>query len=534
MLLILLLLIPLVCALLIATVGKKSVAVRNTFILLPCFLDFCLVAMMAPQTFSGKIYSFTLVKVNPFAISFRADQFAVYMGLLISFLFFLTMIYSFGYMEHEGERGQIRYYCCLVLALGSTLGVMFAADLASYFICFEWLTMSVYPLVIHEESEKAYKSGVKYMVYLMTGGASVLLGIVATYGLTGGNLTFTPGGIPALREQSTQILWVLCGLFTFGFGFKAAIMPMHSWLPDAMIAPTPVSAVLHAVAVVNVGLSGFYRVFYNIIGIELLEQTGFGVVLGAMASITIIVSALIALRQNEIKRMLAFSTVNQLSYVLLGIVSFKIIGMLGAILHIVYHSFMKITLFYTAGAIITQSGNKYISKMNGLAKKMPVTMGAFTVAAIGIIGLPPVAGWISKWYLVQAFYSDPSPLNIMFGTVFILSGLIELGYFTPPIFLAYFKKPLPVEVNDHVEDSHGGHHGGGVEGREAPKTMLIPIAIVAVVSLLFGFWGGLPHTLGKATLSALMGDKDQFQQAEQLPRKQGAVVSNTLKERKIY
>lgn len=523
----LLLLIPLFCAIMIATVGKKSIYIRNTFIILPCFLDFCLVALMAPNTFSGKIYKFTWVEAAPFAFRFQADHFAVYMGLLISFLFLLTMIYSFGYMEHEGPRGQTRYYCALVLALGSTMGIMFAADFVSYFICFEWLTMSVYPLVIHEESEKAYNSGVKYTVYCMTGGVSVLMGIALTYMLTGGNLAFTPGGIPAMRVQSTGVLWLLCSLFTFGFGFKAAIMPLHSWLPDAMIAPTPVSAVLHAVAVVNVGLSGFYRFIYNIVGINVVERIGFGLVIGTLASITIIVSALIALRQNEIKRMLAFSTVNQLSYVLLGIVSFKIIGMLGAILHIVYHSFMKITLFYSAGAIITQSGNKYISKMSGLAKTMPVTMGAFTVGAIGIIGLPPVAGWVSKWYLVQSYFSDPTALNIMFGCVFILSGLIEMGYFTPPIFLAYFKKPLPVNNDIHEEDahgvhnphdndnSHGGHdshgnehgHGGhhGDSDKEAPMTMLVPIAIVAIISLILGFWGALPHKLAGPTLSALIG-----------------------------
>ena len=507
----LLVLLPLFFAVLVATAGKKSRTLRNSCVLLPCLLDFFLVLLMAPSSLAGDPAAFTWVEIAPFALAFRADVFAIYMGLLISFLFFLTMIYSFGYMEHEGEHGQTRYYCCLVLALGAAMGIMFAADLVSYFICFEWLTMAVYPLVIHVETEEAYKSGAKYIVYLMTGGASVLLGIVMTYGLTGGNLTFTPGGIPALQNQSANMLWVLCALFTFGFGFKAAIMPMHSWLPDAMIAPTPVSSVLHAVAVVNVGLSGFYRTFYNVIGIRVVERIGFGLLLGALASITIIASAVIALKQNEIKRMLAFSTVNQLSYVLLGIVSFKFIGMLGALLHIVYHSFMKITLFYTAGAIITQSGNKYISKMAGLAKKMPVTMGAFTIGAIGIIGLPPVAGWVSKWYMVQAYFSSPGLLNVFFGCVFILSGLIELGYFTPPIFLAYFKRPVTeIDENSHAQDAHGGHAGGhahhGDGEKEAPMTMLVPITIVALISLLFGFWGSLPHYLARSALSALLGN----------------------------
>jgi multicomponent Na+:H+ antiporter subunit D len=259
-----------------------------------------------------------------------------------------------------------------------------------------------------------------------------------------------------------------------------------------MIAPTPVSAVLHAVAVVNIGLFGFYRVIYTIFGIELYQRLGFGTYLAVAAAITIIVSALLALRQNEIKRMLAFSTVNQLSYVLLGIVCFQFIGMLGAMLHIVYHSFMKITLFYAAGTIISQSGNKYIGKMGGLAKQMPITMLAFTVAAIGIVGLPPVAGWVSKWYIMQGFLQQPSLSHIIFAAVFILSSIIELGYFTPPIYLAYFgdgeKEGPPVKL-----------------GSEAPLTMLVPMVIVACVSLLFGIWGLVPHWLAKPALAGLMG-----------------------------
>ncbi len=299
-----------------------------------------------------------------------------------------------------------------------------------------------------------------------------------------------------MQEYDRGILLILFLLFTAGFGFKAALLGFHSWLPDAMIAPTPVSAVLHAVAVVNVGLFGFYRVIYTIFGVELYQRMGFGLYLGIAASITIIVSALIALRQNEIKRMLAFSTVNQLSYVLLGIVSFQFIGMLGAMLHIVYHSFMKITLFYAAGTIITQSGNKYIGKMGGLAKKMPITMLAFTVAAVGIIGLPPVAGWVSKWYLMQGFLQQPSLIHIIFAGVFITSSIIELGYFTPPIYLAYFAK----------EEKQSNPTSNPTKlGTEAPLTMLVPMVIVACISLLFGLWGLFPHWLAKPALVGLIG-----------------------------
>jgi formate hydrogenlyase subunit 3/multisubunit Na+/H+ antiporter MnhD subunit len=476
---------------LVAKSGTKHIRMRNTWCLVPCVVNFIIVLSVTKGLLRGEKYLVTLVQTLPFSIEFAADGFSVYMGLLINFLWFLTMIYSFGYMAHEHEHGQTRYYTALMLALGSTMGVIFSSNLVTLFVFFEGLTFSVYPLVIHEESDEAYQAGNKYGVYLISGGTMILLATVAVYTLTGGTW-FVPGGIPAMARQSKGALFLLFLLFTVGFGFKAALFGLHSWLPDAMIAPTPVSAVLHAVAVVNVGLYGFYRVIYNIFGITLYQQMGFGTYLAIAASITILVSALIALRQNEIKRMLAFSTVNQLSYVLLGITCFQYIGMLGAMLHIVYHSFMKISLFYAAGTIITQSGNKYIGKMGGLAKKMPITMLVFTIAAIGIIGLPPVAGWVSKWYIMQGFLQQLSPSHIIFASVFILSSIIELGYFTPPIYLAYFG-----DGEAHVAPAK--------LGSEAPLTMLVPMVIVAGTSLLFGIWGFVPHWLAKPALVGLLG-----------------------------
>jgi formate hydrogenlyase subunit 3/multisubunit Na+/H+ antiporter MnhD subunit len=484
-----LVIIPVLGALLVARSGDKHVRLRNTWCLLPCAANFIIVLRLSKGILAGERYFTTLVRALPFSIEFMADGFAVYMGLLVSFLWFLTMIYSFGYMVHE--HAHTRYYTALMLAFGSTMGIIFSSNLVTFFIFFEGLTFSVYPLVIHEESDEAYRAGSKYGVYLISGGVMILLATVAVHALTDG-ARFTPGGMPALAGQSKGVLFMLFGLFTVGFGFKAALMPLHSWLPDAMIAPTPVSAVLHAVAVVNVGLYGFYRVIYTVFGVELYQRMGFGTWLAVAASITIITAALMALRQNEIKRMLAYSTVNQLSYVLLGIVSFQMIGMLGAMLHIVYHSFMKITLFYAAGTIITQSGNKYIGKMEGLAKEMPITMLAFSVAAIGIIGLPPVAGWVSKWYIMQGFLQRLSLSHIIFAGVFILSSIIELGYFTPPIYLAYF--------------GGGEKHSAPAKlGSEAPLTMIVPMVIVACASLLFGIWGLAPHWLAKPALAGLMG-----------------------------
>ncbi len=485
-------LLPIICTIMIAAVGRKSVFLRNLFVLIPTVGDFLLVGHLAWQVKSGgTAASLNLVDLSNFAIKFEASGISVYMALSMTFLWIMTAIYSFGYMEHE--HAQVRYYAALVLNLAAAMGIVFASNLVTFFIFFELLTIAVYPLVVHEETDAAYLAGKVYGVYLLTGGAMVLMATVVLYCLTG-TFDFVPGGIPALAQQSTFMLTVLFVLFTIGFGFKAALVPLCYWLPEAMIAPTPISAVLHAVAVVNVGVFGFVRVIYNIFGPTLYNKMGFGSVIAVMAAITILYSAFQGLRQKEIKRMLAMSTINQLSFMLLGLVSFSMIGMTGGLLHIYYHSFMKITLFYCAGAIITQSKNKYVANMGGLAKHMPITMTCFAVAAVGIVGLPPVAGWVSKWYMMQGFLEMGKPI---YAIIFLLSSLIELGFFGPPIFRAFFRKEENNSFNFQQDTSKFGS--------EAPWAMLAPIVIVAFFSVLFGFWGFVPHGLVKPALSGLLG-----------------------------
>ncbi len=482
---------PVLCAILIPIIGSKSRFVRNTLILAPSIVDFLLVGYLAAMVTRGGSFTLNLADFPFFAVKFKAEPFAVYMALSMTFLWVMTNIYSFGYMAHE--HAQIRYYMSLTLCLSAAMGVLFATNMVTFFIFFEFLTIAVYPLVIHEESPQAYRAGVMYGVYLLTGGAAVLLGLVIVYNLTG-NINFVPGGIPELSGQSRMMLTVLFILFTFGFGFKSALFPLHSWLPEAMIAPTPISAVLHAVAVVNVGLLGFYRVIYNIFGIELYRKMSFGSILMFMGAFTILFAAIQGLRQKEIKRMLAMSTINQLSFVLVGIVSFDKIGMLGGLLHIYYHAFMKITLFYCAGAIITQSGNKYVNKMAGLARHMPIVMTCFAITALGIIGLPPVAGWISKWYILEGYFSHG---HAFVPLVLILSGILELGFFAPPIFAAFFN-----------QEENGAFHfqrDTSRLGNEAPVTMWLPIVITAAFSLIFGFLGFVPHYLAGPALASLLG-----------------------------
>jgi multicomponent Na+:H+ antiporter subunit D len=309
--------------------------------------------------------------------------------------------------------------------------------------------------------------------------------------LTGGNLTFTMGGIPQLAQQKPAILYLLFFLFVAGLGVKGALVPLHVWLPRAMIAPTPVSALLHAVAVVNVGLYGFIRMIYNVFGPDLFGRLNMDTLLAIPASITIILAAIAALRVGKIKRLLAYSTINQLSYVILGASSLHGMALMGALIHIVYHSMMKITLFYSAGTIMKQTGKTRIQEMSGLAKVMPVTCAAFAIGALGISGLPPIAGWISKWYLIEGFLDIGRPWH---ASIFIISTIIEIGFLSPPILYAYFG----------TKHTHQEQQQVGFFKLEAPMDMLIPVAVVAILSITFGLFGSLPFVLGRASIKTLI------------------------------
>lgn len=523
MLLLLVIVLPVISCIGVVLTGERSKSARNFALLVPSVINFFIMIYFYQIVMkAGGHYTLSLVDLPLFKLQFSVDKLGLYMGFSMTFLWIMTSFYAIGYMENE--HSQTRFFASLIINQTAAMGIIFANNVITMFIFVEFLTIFVYPLIIHEETKAAWAAGIKYGAYLLLGGVSFLLGVGLIYKATGGNVYLHPGGIPELAKQSSTTVWLIFFFFSFGFCFKAGIMPLHSWLPDAMIAPTPVSAVLHAVAVVNVGVFGYYRTIYNVIGMQVFQREGMDQVLIWFLGITILASALIALKQNEIKRMLAFSTINQLSYMIMGPVSGDPAGFLGGLLHIWFHSFMKITLFYCAGLIMTQSGNKYISKMGGLYKKMPVTMVCFAVAAIGIIGLPPGAGWISKWYLVEAFCHMGKPL---WGGLFIVSGMIELGFFTPPILNAFFREEY-IFSEDELEEMK--HHNHGVVPRvmkkeyglvvaapveklgildklrkEAPLWMIIPTMITCTITVIFGIWGTLPHWFAKPTIIQLLG-----------------------------
>ena len=449
---------------------SRSPNVREGWTFLAAIVKFGIVAAMLPAVLNGKEISCALVEVLPgLSIAFRVDAFGMLFALVASFLWIITSVYSIGYMRGLDEHAQTRYFCFFAISLSAAVGVAFSANLLTMYLFYEMLSLATYPLVTHHQDQEARTSGRKYLLY--TVGASiglVLPAMLMTYHLTG-SLDFSPQGILA-GTASRGTVALLLFMFVFGFA-KAAIMPFHSWLPAAMVAPTPVSALLHAVAVVKVGVFSIVRVITAIFGTDLLQTLDLSTPLLLVASTTILVGSFIALSQDNLKRMLAFSTIAQLSYIVLGAALLSPKGVTGGMVHIAMHAFGKITLFFCAGAIFVATGKKNISEMTGIGRRMPVTMTAFFIGALSIIGMPPCGGFLSKWYLVLgALEAD----KIAILVVLLFSSLLNAGYFMPVVYRAFFCPPEEALFEARVQ--------------EAPLCCVVPLVITAVISILLLFY----------------------------------------------
>ena len=397
---------------------------------------FGVIFSMLPAVLDGRTPQISLLNISPgISLALRADTVGLIFALSASALWIITSFYSIGYMRSLNEKKQTRYYAAFALCLASTIGIAFSANLLTFVLFYEILTLVTYPLVIHKETPEAIAAGRKYLVYLLTGGLALIAATALTY-YYAGSLDFKAGGF--LGNLSGQPnLMMLFVLFLVGFGVKSALLPFHSWLPTAMIAPTPVSALLHAVAVVKAGVFGFVRVIGFVFGPSVFHDIGAWQILAIMAAITIVVSSLLAFYQDNLKRRLAYSTVGHLSYIVLGISLLSPDAWTGGLLHLVNHATLKITLFFCAGAIYAKTHVENISQLNGIAKQMPLTLGAFTLAAIGLAGIPPLNGFVSKWLIGQGAFDDN--LGILAGLL-LLSGLLNAGYFFPIIRRAFFMK----------------------------------------------------------------------------------------------
>jgi multicomponent Na+:H+ antiporter subunit D len=401
-----------------------------------------------------------------------------------SFLYIPVSFYAIGYMRGHHEKEQTGFFAAFAVCLSAAIGIALSANLLTFFIFYELLTIATWPLVFHERNEEARFSGRKYLIYTLVTGQLMLAGIVAIYAMAG-TLEFQAGGFLTADMAPTWVLQMLFFLMVLGGAVKAGVMPLHGWLPSAMVAPTPVSALLHAVAVVKAGAFCVLRLIGFVFGPALLAEIGCADVLAWVAAFTIIASSLIAMKQDNLKRRLAFSTVGQLSYVVLGAALLAPLSILGAYFHIVAHALMKITLFMCAGAIIVTAHKDNISDMHGIGKKMPITMACFTIASLGIAGMPFIIGFLSKWNLALGALQVGQPLFI---AVLIGSALLGLSYLMPVAYLAFFKPNAKGEFK-----SYG----------EANKFMLIPICVTAALSVILGIVPNFgPHLYDLASMAA--------------------------------
>ena len=473
------LLAPLAGSVLILLLGRRP-NLREAVTLVTAMTMFALVVSLFDDVMSGARPQVTILEMLPgLDISFTVEPLGMIFAAIASFLWIVTSLYSIGYMRAHQEKNQTRFYFFFAIALFSALGVAFAGNLLTLFLFYEVLSLSTFPLVAHHGTPEAVKGARTYLAILLgTSIGFLLLAIVWTWHLTG-TLDFRAGGILSGKVEGPMI-GVLLFLFMFGTG-KAALMPFHRWLPAAMVAPTPVSALLHAVAVVKAGVFIVLKVIIYVFGIDFLSDSGASVWLMWVAAATLLLASLIAMRKDNLKARLAYSTISQLSYIVLGGALATGASVIGGSLHIAMHAFGKITLFFCAGAILTATHKTLVSELDGIGRRMPLTMGAFVIGSLSIIGLPPMGGAWSKWHLMLGA-ADAG--QYIFIGVWMVSSLLSAAYLMPVIARAFFQPPAPAPA------SAGAARAGGDGIREAPVFCLIAMAISSAGTIILFFFAG--------------------------------------------
>ena len=471
--------IPAAGALLIGLTGRWPNARDSVTVVTAGFL-LLVVGSLLPEVLAGGRPEVTLVEMMPgLSLRFELEPLGMIFAGLAALLWPINSLYSIGYMRGNGEANQTSFYVCFALALGSAMGIAFAGNLLTLFVFYELLTLTTYPLVTHSRSEEAMRAGRVYLgILLATSIGLLLLAIIWTW-VVAGTVEFAPGGILAGRLTGPMV-GVLLMLYVFGIG-KVALMPSHRWLPAAMVAPTPVSALLHAVAVVKAGAFSVVKVIVYVFGLDLLKgepSTGWLLYAAAFTMIVASVTALRILQEGgNLKRMLAYSTISQLAYVVLAAAIMAPLSVVGAALHIVAHAFGKITLFFAAGSIYTATRMTEISQLDGIGRRMPWTMGAFAIGSLSMIGLPPAAGFISKWYMLVGAFDARQMVAVV---VLIASTLLNASYFIPIVYAAFFRRS-------------SDHHDHG----EAPWPIVVAVGSTALLTLLFFLWPDIPLALAQ-------------------------------------
>lgn len=478
------LMVPLIGAVCVSMSGKKP-NLREGFSVISAVILCSIVLTMVKPVTAGTTYVYQLFQILPgITVTLRADAFSMIFALVASSLWIAAAFYSMGYMRGLHEHAQTRFNTCFAIAIFGAIGVAFSDNLFTMYLFYEVVSVCTYPLVAHHQDEEAYEGAKKYIVYLTTTAKGLLLPAMAIIYVMTGSLDFphniNVGMFPT--DANAAIVTMLFIFCLFGFA-KNGVMPFHHWLPGAMVAPTPVSALLHAVAVVKVGVFCTTRMMLYGFGVDTMSALNLGIPTAYFVGFTIVMASVIALTKDNLKARLAYSTVSQLSYIILGVCLLTPHGITGGLIHIANHAFSKITLFFCAGAIYVATHKKNISEMSGLAKTMPFTFGAFAVASLSMIGAPPVAGFVTKWELLVGTIESGS-LGIIL--VLLASTVLNVGYFAPVAYKAFFGKRPEGEPFQGI--------------KEAPMSMVIPLCTCALISVIIGIYPNFFMNFVKAVI----------------------------------
>ena len=464
--------------LIIFFIPEDRAAIRITLNLAGALFKLILVVVMILGVFHGHHYESRMPLLPGLELVLRADALSLLFVSLSSILWLVTTVYAIGYLEDSPRRS--RFFGFFSLCVTATVGVALAGNMITFLLFYELLTLATYPLIVHRATEEARCAGRTYLFYTIAGGTLILVGTVWLYTITG-SLEYSYGGFVAdyVADHRTALISIFV-LLIAGLGVKAALVPFHGWLPLAMIAPAPVSALLHAVAVVKAGAFGIVRVVDDVYGVEVAADLGVTGPLAVLAGVTIIYGSVRALFQDDLKRRLAYSTISQISYIILGIAIAGPIATIGGLVHLVHQGIMKITLFFCAGNLAETLGIHKVSEMNGVGQRMPWTMAAFTIGAFGMIGLPPLAGFITKWYLGLGALEAGQE-----WVIFILAGssLLNAAYFLPILYAAWFKQPSGTWP---AERSFGR--------AETAWTLLAPPVVTALLTVIIGLLASAPFS----------------------------------------
>ncbi|MCT4606173.1 MAG: proton-conducting transporter membrane subunit [Marinisporobacter sp.] len=461
-------LVPILMPFLLAILGTKVLYkgknIRNRYAIIGVSLN--LLALIGVLYMGGG--EIHLLKINPFIdVYFKIDKLGILFSLLASILWIFTTFYSSVYMDHE--KKQERFFIFFILTLGITLGIAFSGNLFTLYIFYELLTLATFPLVIHAGSKEALYSGRKYLIYSFGGATLALLGMILLFSISN-TLNFVEGGVLGnIMIENPKLLLTIFLVMFIGFGVKAAIVPFHSWLPAAMVAPTPVSSLLHAVAVVKSGIFVLVRVCYFIFGADAIRTIHGNTYIGILVFLTILLGSLLALHQENLKKRLAYSTVSQLGYIVLGIILLNEDALIGGLLHLVNHAVIKITLFFCVGAIYFMTHKKNIGEIKGIGKQMPITMWCFGIASISLIGIPPTNAFVSKWFLALGGLSEN---KVIFPIILLVSAFLTAAYLLPIVVTAFFH----------------GEENKDVEKLDPPPGMLVPIVLLTGVTIFLGLF----------------------------------------------